>query len=182
MANVAKKFDSDHEEGVRVATSEEASGIKASKGFINNESVLNDGQLTDKEKRNLESSACNDNSCDNPDGDDDGGNTPSAHPVNTEEDEEYVSNISIDIDNISTCTGIAKTELQAICTGGNTSVDIPTNLPELQMFITINEGATKTAEVLAEKSVLNPEARSYFLKKAQSYGYFFYIYLENQLN
>ena len=174
MANAVKIFDSDLQDGARVATPEEAEEIKVSTGFTNNESILNDGQLTDEEKSNLESSACNDNSCENPDGDDDGGNSPSATPViieDTKDDEEYVSNISIDIDNVSSRTGITKAELQAICVGGNTSVAIPTDLPSLNSFIIINEGATATAKALAENKVLAPAAREYFLKKAQSYGY-----------
>lgn len=174
MANLAQKFDSDLQCEVRVATPEETKEINASTGFINKESVLNDGQLTDEEKSNLESSACNDNSCENPNGDDDGGNSPSATPViieDTKDDEEYVSNISIDIDNVSSRTGITKAELQAICVGGNTSVAIPTDLPSLNGFIIINEGATATAKALAENKVLAPVAREYFLKKAQSYGY-----------
>ena len=174
MANIANKIDSDLQDGARVATPEEAEEIKVSTGFTSNESVLNDGQLTDEEKSNLESFACNDNSCENPNGDDDGGNTPSATPViieDTKDDEEYVSNISIDIDNVSACTGIAKAEIQAVCVGGNTSVAIPTNLPDLYKFIITNEGASKTAKALAEESVLSPEFRSFFLKKAQSYGY-----------
>ena len=44
-------------------------------------------------------------------------------------------------------------------------------MPELRTFITIHEGATKTAEALAKNPVLAPEARSYFLKKAQCYSY-----------
>ena len=174
MANAVKIFDSDLQDGARVATPEEAKEIKTSTGFTNNESVLNDGQLTDEEKSNLESSACNDNSCENPNGDDDGGNSPSATPViieDTKDDEEYVSSISIDIDNVSSRTGITKAELQAICVGGNTSVAIPTDLPSLNSFIIINEGATATAKALAENKVLAPAAREYFLKKAQSYGY-----------
>ncbi len=174
MANAVKIFDSDLQDGARFATPEEAKEIKTSTGFTNNESILNDGQLTDEEKSNLESSACNDNSCENPNGDDDGGNTPSANPViieDTKDDEEYVSNISIDIDNVSSRTGITKAELQAICVGGNTSVAIPTDLPSLNSFIIINEGATATAKALAENKVLAPAAREYFLKKAQSYGY-----------
>lgn len=174
MANIANKIDSDLQDGARVATPEEAEEIKVSTGFTNNESILNDGQLTDEEKSNLESSACNDNSCENPDGDDDGGNSPSATPViieDTKDDEEYVSNISIDIDNVSSRTGITKAELQAICVGGNTSVAIPTDLPSLNGFIIINEGATATAKALAKNKVLAPVAREYFLKKAQSYGY-----------
>lgn len=174
MANIANKIDSDLQDGARVVTPDEAEEIKVSTGFTSNESVLNDGQLTDEEKSNLESSACNDNSCENPNGDDDGGNSPSATPViieDTKDDEEYVSNISIDIDNVSACTGIAKAEIQAVCVGGNTSVAIPTNLPDLYKFIITNEGASKTAKALAEESVLSPEFRSFFLKKAQSYGY-----------
>lgn len=174
MANIANKIDSDLQDGARVATPEEAKEIKTSTGFTNNESILNDGQLTDEEKSNLESSACNDNNCENPNGDDDGGNTPSATPViieDTKDDEEYVSSISIDIDNVSACTGIAKAEIQAVCVGGNTSVAIPTNLPDLYKFIITNEGASKTAKALAEETVLSPEFRSFFLKKAQSYGY-----------
>lgn len=174
MIQVIRTDDINIDNNISVITPEEADEINASTGFINNESILNDGQLTDEEESNLESSACNDNGCENPDGDDDGGNTPSANPVNgrdTDEDEEYVSNISIDIDNVSACTGIAKAEIQAVCVGGNTSVAIPTDLPELYKFIIINEGASKTAEALTKNSVLSPEYRSFFLKKAQSYGY-----------
>lgn len=174
MQNLAKKFDSDLQDEVRVAIPEKVGDINASEGLINVNTVLNDGQLTDEEKSNLESSACNDNSCENPNGDDDGGNSPSATPViieDTKDDEEYVSNISIDIDNVSACTGIAKAEIQAVCVGGNTSVAIPTDLPELYKFIIINKGAAKTAEALAKNSVLSPEFRSFFLKKAQSYAY-----------
>lgn len=175
MANIANKIDSDLQDGARVATPEETKEIKASTGFINKESILNDGQLTDEEKSNLESSACNDNGCENPNGDDD---NPSPEPADialpvpvTEEDEEYISNISIDIDKVSACTGIAKAEIQAVCVGGNTSVAIPTDLSELRKFIAINKGATKTAKIVTEISVLAPEARNFFLKKAQSYGY-----------
>lgn len=174
MANAVKKFDSNLQDGARVATPEETKEINASEGLINVNTVLNDGQLTDEEEINLESSACNDNSCENPDGDDDGGNSPSATPViieDTKDDEEYVSNISIDIDNVSSRTGITKAEIQAVCVGGNTSVAIPTDLPELYKFIIINKGAAKTAEALAKNSVLSPEFRSFFLKKAQSYAY-----------
>ena len=174
MRNLAKKFDSDLQDEVRVAIPEKVGDINASEGLINVNTVLNDGQLTDEEEINIESSACNDNSCENPDGDDDGGNSPSATLViieDTKDDEEYVSNISIDIDNVSACTGIAKAEIQAVCVGGNTSVAIPTDLPELYKFIIINKGAAKTAEALAKNSVLSPEFRSFFLKKAQSYAY-----------
>ncbi len=174
MLNLAKKFDSDLQDEVRVAIPEKVGDINASEGLINVNTVLNDGQLTDEEEINIESSACNDNSCENPDGDDDGGNTPSATLViieDTKDDEEYVSNISIDIDKVSACTGIAKAEIQAVCVGSNTSVAIPTDLPELYKFIIINKGAAKTAEALAKNSVLSPEFRSFFLKKAQSYAY-----------
>lgn len=174
MLNLAKKFDSDLQDEVRVAIPEKVGDINASEGLINVNTVLNDGQLTDEEEINLESSACNDNSCENSDGDDDGGNSPSATPViieDTKDDEEYVSNISIDIDNVSSRTGITKAEIQAVCVGGNTSVAIPTDLPELYKFIIINKGAAKTAEALAKNSVLSPEFRSFFLKKAQSYAY-----------
>ena len=124
MQNLVKKIDSDLQDGARVATPDEAEEIKVSTGFTNNESVLNDGQLTDEEKSNLESSACNDNGCENPNGDDDGGNTPSATSIIIEntDDEEYISNISIDIDKVSACTGIAKAEIQAVCVGDNTSI------------------------------------------------------------
>lgn len=174
MIQVIRTDDINIDNNISVITPGEADEINASTGFINKDSVLNDGQLTDEEKSNLESSACNDNSCENPNGDDDGGNSPSATPViieDTKDDEEYVSNISIDIDNVSACTGIAKAEIQAVCVGGNTSVAIPTDLPELYKFIIINKGAAKTAEALAKNSVLSPEFRSFFLKKAQSYAY-----------
>lgn len=81
MANAVKIFDSDLEDEARVVTPDEVEEIKASTGFINNESILNDGQLTDEEESNLESSACNDNGCEDPDGDDDGGNSPSANRI-----------------------------------------------------------------------------------------------------
>ncbi len=174
MIQVIRTDDINIDNNISVITPGEADEINASTGFINKDSVLNDGQLTDEEKSNLESFACNDNSCENPNGDDDGGNSPSATPViieDTKDDEEYVSNISIDIDNVSACTGIAKAEIQAVCVGGNTSVAIPTDLPELYKFIIINKGAAKTAEALAKNSVLSPEFRSFFLKKAQSYAY-----------
>lgn len=174
MIQVIRTDDINIDNNISVITHGEADEINASTGFINKDSVLNDGQLTDEEKSNLESSACNDNSCENPNGDDDGGNSPSATPViieDTKDDEEYVSNISIDIDNVSACTGIAKAEIQAVCVGGNTSVAIPTDLPELYKFIIINKGAAKTAEALAKNSVLSPEFRSFFLKKAQNYAY-----------
>lgn len=174
MIQVIRTDDINIDNNISVITPGEADEINASTGFINKDSVLNDGQLTDEEKSNLESFACNDNSCENPNGDDDGGNSTSATPViieDTKDDEEYVSNISIDIDNVSACTGIAKAEIQAVCVGGNTSVAIPTDLPELYKFIIINKGAAKTAEALAKNSVLSPEFRSFFLKKAQSYAY-----------
>lgn len=168
MIQVIRTDDINIDNNISVITPEEAEEIKVSTGFTSNESVLNDGQLTDEEKSNLESSACNDNSCENPNGDDDGGNSPSATPViieDTKDDEEYVSSISIDIDNVSSRTGITKAELQAICVGGNTSVAIPTDLASLNSFIIINEGATATAKALAENKVLAPAAREYFLKK-----------------
>lgn len=44
-------------------------------------------------------------------------------------------------------------------------------MAELQKYITINEGCAAMAATLAKKSILTPEARSFFLKKAQSYSY-----------
>lgn len=167
MGNLANKIDLDLQNGARIATPEEIENIQTSENIINNKNAKEWFDTDLNHANTKEIVVSNDN-----------GNDPSPEPADialpvpvTEDDEEYVSNISIDIDKVSACTGIAKAEIEAVCIGGNTSVAIPTNLPELQMFITINEGATKTAEVLAEKSVLNPEARSYFLKKAQSYGY-----------
>lgn len=72
MQNLVKKIDSDLQDGARVAIPEEATEINVSEGLINVNTVLNDGQLTEEEKSNLESSACNDNGCENQDGDDDG--------------------------------------------------------------------------------------------------------------
>ena len=136
---------------------------------VNSQTVIENNKLTDSTIELLENSVSNNNDDKNP------SPTPTEtaliSPEVVECEPEYTSNICIDIDNISTRTGISKNELQAICVGGNTSVAIPTDLAELQKYITINEGCAAMAATLAKKSILTPEARSFFLKKAQSYSY-----------
>ena len=170
MENFAKKIDLDLQNGARIANNEEIENIQASENIINKTTKEWLGEWIDtnpNQAKITEIIVSNDND-DNPSPEP----TDIALPIPvTEEDEEYVSNISIDIDNVSACTGIAKAEIQAVCVGGNTSVAIPTDLPELYKFIIINKGAAKTAEALAKNSVLSPEFRSFFLKKAQSYAY-----------
>ena len=170
MENFAKKIDLDLQNGARIANNEEIENIQASENIINKTTKEWLGEWIDtnpNQAKIKEIIVSNDND-DNPSPEP----TDIALPIPvTEEDEEYVSNISIDIDNVSACTGIAKAEIQAVCVGGNTSVAIPTDLPELYKFIIINKGAAKTAEALAKNSVLSPEFRSFFLKKAQSYAY-----------
>lgn len=170
MGNFAKKIDLDLQNGARIANNEGIENIQASENIINKTTKEWLGEWIDtnpNQAKIKEITISNDND-DNPSPEP----TDIALPIPvTEEDEEYVSNISIDIDNVSSRTGITKAELQAICVGGNTSVAIPTDLPSLNSFIIINEGATATAKALAENKVLAPAAREYFLKKAQSYGY-----------
>lgn len=108
MGNLANKIDLDLQNGARIANNEEIENIQASETIINNNKNAKKWLDTDlKQAKIKEIAVINDN-----------GNDPSPEPADialpvpvTEDDEEYVSNISIDIDNISACTGIAKAEI-----------------------------------------------------------------------
>lgn len=123
-------------------------------------------------KQNITCAATNDN---NQNGDDDGGNFPSAFPANikdTENEPEQASNSCIDIDKVSSKTGIDKKELQELCVVSTSRhIETPTNLTDLRKFITINYGFANTAIALVKKSILSQEERKFFLKMAQNYGY-----------
>ncbi len=134
MGNLAKKIDLDLPNGAKIANNEEIENIQTSENIINNETVKESCKLSGEIDKQLKTSVSNDNN----------DNDPSPEPadialpvpVTVEDDEEYVSNISIDIDNISSRTGITKADLQAVCVGGNTSVAVPTDLPELSPSLT----------------------------------------------
>ena len=111
-------------------------------------------------------------------GDDNGGDYPGpanfgcpAVFENTTDDEDNLPQVYIDIDEVSKRTHIEKNELVALCEGTAQNVAIPTDLASLNGFITVNQGAASTAGKLAKRKILPPEARAYFLKKAQEYGY-----------
>lgn len=119
------------------------------------------------------SQAQNDNSSN---GDNGGDNTPppsSAAPfeASVEDDDGNSYQVYIDIDEVSNRTHIEKTELVTLCEGTAKNVAIPTDLTELTSFITVNQGASSTAGTLAKKRILPAETRSFFLKRAQEYGY-----------
>lgn len=87
------------------------------------------------------------------------------------EDDQTSSYIEIDVDEVAKCTHIQRNELVALCSSTSTAVAIPTDLTQLSTFITVNEGFAKTAVSLANRKILPSETRSYFLKRAQEYGY-----------
>lgn len=114
-----------------------------------------------------------------PNGDDNGGgdDTPSPLPTGIviEDSIENGSGNSyqvfIDIDEVSKRTSISKNELIELCSGTSTSVSIPTDLTELNKFITVSQGAANTAKKLSKRKILPSNTRTYFLKKAQEYAY-----------
>ena len=119
--------------------------------------------------------AQNDNNPNKDDGGDD--NTPSPSPTGTviedivEDDEGNSYQVYIDVEEVSKRTHFSQNQLIELCSGTNTAVTIPTNLTELNTFITVSQGHASTAGALAKKNKLPPETRLYFLRKAQEYGY-----------
>lgn len=119
--------------------------------------------------------AQNDNNPNKDDGGDD--NTPSPSPTGTviedivEDDEGNSYQVYIDVEEVSKHTHFSQDQLVELCSGTNTAVTIPTNLTELNTFITVSQGHASTAGALAKKNKLPPETRLYFLRKAQEYGY-----------
>ncbi len=110
-------------------------------------------------------------------GDNNGGDDNPSSPTpeiiqGTIEDENGNSHqVYIDVDEVSKRTYIPKNELVSLCTGSSTAVAIPTDFADLNKFITVSKGAAETAGDLAKKKMLAPEARRYFLRRAQEYGY-----------
>lgn len=110
------------------------------------------------------------------DNDDGGDDTP---PPSSEakicdvefEEVDDTSYVAIDVDEVAKRTCIPKHDLELICANDSKALVIPTNILELNQFITVQEGASKTAAALANKKVLPPETRRYFLRKSQEYGY-----------
>ena len=122
------------------------------------------------------SRAQNDNAAN---GDDNGGGDDTPSPSSTGivvEDSIEDSNgnsyqVFIFVDEVSKHTRISKNELLELCSGTTTSVSIPSELTELNKFITVSQGAANTAEKLSKRKILPPETRAYFLKRAQEYAY-----------
>lgn len=111
-------------------------------------------------------------------GDDNGGDYPGpanfgcpAVFENTTDDEDNLPQVYIDIDEVAKRTHITKKELIELCYGNSTAVSIPADLLDLNRFITVNQGFASTAGALAKRKILPPETRTYFLKRAQEYGY-----------
>lgn len=132
-------------------------------------------KIINNAKQNIACAATNDNNPNKDGGGDD--NTPSPSPTGTviedivEDDEGNSYQVYIDVEEVSKRTHFSQNQLVKLCSGTNTTVTIPTNLTELNTFITVNQGAATTAGALAKKNKLPPETRLYFLRKAQEYGY-----------
>lgn len=111
-------------------------------------------------------------------GDNNGGDYPGpanfACPVvveNAIDDEDSLPQVYIDINEVAKKTHISKKELAELCSGNSKSLSIPTDLLDLNKFISVNQGYASTAGALARRKILPPETRTYFLKRAQEYGY-----------
>lgn len=111
-------------------------------------------------------------------GDDNGGDYPGpanfgcpAVVENATDDEDNLPQVYIDINEVAKKTHISKKELAELCSGNSKSVSIPTDLTDLTKFITVSQGHASTAGALAKRKILPPETRTYFLKRAQEYGY-----------
>lgn len=111
-------------------------------------------------------------------GDNNGGDYPGpanfACPVvveNAIDEENSLPQVYIDIEEVAKKTHISKKELAELCYRNSTTVSIPSNLLDLNKFITVNQGHASTAGALAKRKILPPETRTYFLKRAQEYGY-----------
>ena len=111
-------------------------------------------------------------------GDDNGGDYPGpanfgcpAVVENAIDEENSLPQVYIDINEVAKKTHISKKELAELCSGNSKSVSIPTDLTDLTKFITVSQGHASTAGALAKRKILPPETRTYFLKRAQEYGY-----------
>ena len=111
-------------------------------------------------------------------GDNNGGDYPGpanfgcpAVVKNTIDEENSLPQVYIDINEVAKKTHISKKELAELCSGNSKSVSIPTDLTDLTKFITVSQGHASTAGALAKRKILPPETRTYFLKRAQEYGY-----------
>lgn len=111
-------------------------------------------------------------------GDDNGGDYPGpanfgcpAVVENAIDEENSLPQVYIDINEVAKKTHISKKELAELCSGNSKSVYIPTDLTDLTKFITVSQGHASTAGALAKRKILPPETRTYFLKRAQEYGY-----------
>lgn len=111
-------------------------------------------------------------------GDDNGGDYPGpanfgcpAVVENAIDEENSLPQVYIDINEVAKKTHISKKELAELCSGNSKSVSIPADLLDLNRFITVNQGFASTAGALAKRKILPPETRTYFLKRAQEYGY-----------
>lgn len=95
------------------------------------------------------------------------------YETSAEDSEGNSYQVFIDVGEIARNTLIPQNELLSLCEGANSpqSVIIPADPVDLSNFITINQGAAKTSGALAKKKQLKPEAREFFLKKSQDYGY-----------
>ncbi len=111
-------------------------------------------------------------------GDNNGGDYPGpanfgcpAVVENAIDEENSLPQVYIDINEVAKKTHISKKELAELCSGNSKSVSIPTDLTDLTKFITVSQGHASTAGALAKRKILPPETRTYFLKRAQEYGY-----------
>ena len=111
-------------------------------------------------------------------GDNNGGDYPGpanfgcpAVVENAIDEENSLPQVYIDINEVAKKTHISKKELAELCSGNSKSVSIPTDLTDLTKFITVSQGHASTAGALAKRKILLPETRTYFLKRAQEYGY-----------
>lgn len=130
-------------------------------------------KMLDRAEQLQEKQAQNDNN-----GDNNGGDYPGpanfgcpAVVENAIDDENSLPQVYIDINEVAKKTHISKKELAELCSGNSKSVSIPTDLLDLNKFISVNQGYASTAGALAKRKILPPETRTYFLKRAQEYGY-----------
>lgn len=179
MANEAKKDVSEFQYGIG-ATPNEVNYI-ISDGVINNESIKNNGQLTDDEAEQLKSSACNDNGCENPDAGNGGGcNLPLPTPdietcdgddatnIDTKTIESQCLELNV---NVSNCANAYKsTELVEADTALNFPA-IPDDPIQLTTFITASEKAVEAAKILCAKPYLSAQEYLALHNKAKQHGY-----------
>ncbi len=130
-------------------------------------------KMLDRAEQLQEKQAQNDNN-----GDNNGGDYPGpanfgcpAVVENAIDDKNSLPQVYIDINEVAKKTHISKKELAELCSGNSKSLSIPTDLLDLNKFISVNQGYASTAGALARRKILPPETRTYFLKRAQEYGY-----------